>query len=204
MNDEARFRGSLALVSGLLTIIRLYSGWQARRLGGKVIARRAGRGWTALLWLLGGSAALTSALYVVAPTRIQWAALRLPAWARWAGVGLGGVTVLLFGWVHHTLGVNWSMPAEIKERQTLVTGGPYRWVRHPMYTTVFVWAAAFLLMSANWLIGGAWFGLGIAAVALVGREEAALIDTFGDAYQAYMRHAGRFLPRVRAERGVDE
>lgn len=204
MNDEARFRGGLALVSALLIVIRLYYGWQARRAGGRVIARRAGRGRTALLWLLGGSAALASALYVVAPARIQWAALRLPLWTRWAGIGLGGITVLLFGWVHHSLGVNWSMPAEIKERQALVTSGPYQRVRHPMYTTIFVWAAAFLLVSANWLIGGAWFGLGIAAVAVVRREEEALIDTFGDAYRAYMRRTGRFLPRVRAERGADE
>lgn len=197
MNNEAIARGVLALVSGLLGAIRVYYGWRARRSGGKVVVRRAGRGRTVLLWLFGGAAMLMSALYVVAPARMRWAALGLPAWARWAGVGLGGVTVLLFGWVHHTLGANWSMPAEIKDRQTLVASGPYRWVRHPMYTTIFAWAAAFLLMSANWAIGGAWFGLGIVAAALVPAEEAALIAKFGATYRAYMRRTGRFLPRLR-------
>lgn len=196
MND-AIFRGSLALVSGLLTVIRLFYGWRARQRGGKVIARRASWGRTAVLYLLGGAAALASIMYIVAPKRLGWAALRLPAWARWLGIGLGGVTVHLFGWVHHTLGANWSMPAEIKERQTLITRGPYRWVRHPMYTTIFLWAVAFLLMSANWLVGGAWFGLGLVASAVVHVEEVALIDTFGEAYRVYMRRTGRFLPRLR-------
>ena len=191
------FRVALALLSGLLSAIRLYYGWQARRSGGKVIARRAGWGRTALLWLLGGAAALASLLYVVAPARISWAMLRFPAWMRWLGLGLGSVTVLLFGWVHHTLGTNWSMPAEIKERQMLITSGPYHWVRHPMYTTIFVWAAAFLLLSANWLVGGTWFGLGLVASVVVHVEEAALIDTFGEAYRVYMRRTGRFLPRLR-------
>lgn len=197
MNNEAIFRGGLALVLGLLGAIRVYYGWRARRSGGKVVSRRAGWGRTALLWLFGGAATFMSALYVVAPEPMRWAALGLPAWARWAGVGLGGVTVLLFGWVHHTLGANWSMPAEIKERQTLVTDGPYRWVRHPMYTTIFAWAAAFLLMSANWAIGGAWFGLSVVAAALVPAEEATLIARFGATYRAYMRRTGRFLPRLR-------
>ena len=195
MNDTL-FRGSLALASGLLSAVRLYYGWRARRVGGRVIARRVGRGWTALLWLNGGAAALASILYVVAPRRIRWAALPLPGWARWLGVGLGGITVLLFAWVHRTLGANWSMPAEIKERQTLITSGPYRWVRHPMYMTIFVWAVAFLLMSANWLVGGAWLGLGLVASALVHVEEATLLDTFGATYRAYMRRTGRRLPRL--------
>ena len=94
MNEEV-FRGSLALVSGLLTTIRLLYGWQAHKAGGRVIARRASRGRTMLLYLLGGAAALVSALYVVVPKRVQWAALPLPIWARWLGVAFGGVTVLL-------------------------------------------------------------------------------------------------------------
>jgi protein-S-isoprenylcysteine O-methyltransferase Ste14 len=195
--NEPVFRGSLALVSGLLTAIRLFYGWRAHQRGGKVIVRRASWVKTTLLWLLGGAAAFASSLYIVAPEQLRWAALPVTSWVRWLGVSLGGITVLLFGWVHHTLGMNWSMPAEIKERQTLVTRGPYRWVRHPMYTTIFVWAAAFLLISANWLVGGTWFGLAFASAALIKAEEAALLDTFGDDYRTYMQCTGRLLPRFR-------
>lgn len=50
---------------------------------------------------------------------------------------------------------------------------------------------ALLLMSANWLIG-----LGVAAAMLAHVEEAALIDTFGNACRVYMRRTRRFLPRL--------
>ena len=196
MNEKV-FRGSLALVSGLLTATRLFYGWRAHQRGGKVIVRRASRVKTTLLWLLGGAAAFASSLYIVAPEQLRWAALPVTSWARWLGVSLGGITVLLFAWVHHALGTNWSMPAEIKERQMLITRGPYRWVRHPMYTTIFVWATAFLLMSANWLVGGTWFALAFASATLIELEEVALLDTFGEKYQAYMRRTGRLLPRFR-------
>jgi len=73
----------------------------------------------------------------------------MPAWSRWLGVALGIVSLQLFGWTHHALGRNWSTRLVIKEGHSLVTSGPYRWVRHPMYTAIFgSWLAIFLL-SAN-------------------------------------------------------
>lgn len=194
--DEIIFRASLAAVSALLALIRLYYGARAAQAGGRVLFKRAGRVRLALVWAFGGLAAAASAAWVLFPEGLAWAALPLPIGLRWVGVGLGLTTVLLFFWIHRALGDNWAMPGEIKERQTLVTGGPYRWVRHPMYTTLFVWALAYFLMSANGLIGLAWLGLGLTAAAMVGDEEAALIESFGEAYRDYRRRAGRFWPRL--------
>lgn len=194
--DEIIFRASLAAVSAALALIRFYYGGRAAQAGGRVLFRRAGRVRTALVWAFGGLAAAASATWVLFPNGLAWAALPLPIGLRWAGVGLGLVTIMLFFWIHRTLGDNWAMPGEIKERHTLVTNGPYRWVRHPMYTTVFVWALAYGLMSANGLIGLLWLGLGLAAAAMVDDEEAALIESFGDAYRDYRRRVGRFGPRL--------
>jgi len=58
------------------------------------------------------------------------------------------------------------------------------------------WALAYGSMSANGLIGLAWLGLGLVAAAMVGDEEAALIETFGEAYRDYMQPVGRFWPRL--------
>lgn len=55
-----------------------------------------------------------------------------------------------------------------------------------MYTTLFVWALAYFLLSANILIGLTWLGLGIVAAAMISDEEAALLETFGEAYQTYL------------------
>ena len=105
--------------------------------------------------------------------------------------------MLLFLWMHRAWGYNRAMPVVIKECQALVSRGPYQWVRHPMSTTIFVRTLAFLLMSASWFVGIAWLGLGIVATAIVGAEEMALTDVFGETYRGYMRRTGRFLPRVR-------
>jgi protein-S-isoprenylcysteine O-methyltransferase Ste14 len=189
------FRASLAVVSVLLALIRFYYGWQAAGSGAKILYRRAGKVRTILVWMLGILAASASVLWVIAPGWMAWAAIPLPMVLRWSGITVGAITVLLFFWVHRTLGENWAMPGEIKERQTLMTTGAYRWVRHPMYTTLFVWALAYFLMSANVFIGLAWLGLGIVAAAMVGDEEAALLETFGEIYQTYLQEVGRFWPR---------
>lgn len=194
-SDDLIFRVSLAGVSVSLALIRFYYGWLATQEGAKIVSRRAGKVRSVLVWVLGVLAAAASVLWVIAPGRLAWAALPLPTALRWSGIALGILTILLFLWVHRALGENWAMPGEIKERHTLITHGPYRWVRHPMYTTLFVWALAYFLMSANVLIGLAWLGLGIVAAAMVSDEEAALLETFGKSYRAYMQQVGRFWPR---------
>ncbi|HQZ84897.1 MAG TPA: isoprenylcysteine carboxylmethyltransferase family protein, partial [Actinomycetota bacterium] len=126
-----------------------------------------------------------------------WAALPIPTGWRWVGVGLGVVGTVLLLWVHHTLGRYFSVPGVMKERQELITAGPYRWVRHPMYTILLLVAIVYFLISANWFIGVIWLGWIVGTVASMLRdEEAALIDRFGDKYKVYMRRTGRFLPRV--------
>lgn len=195
-NSEFIFRGSVAIISTLLAAIRLAYGWQAGALSNMISTRQADKFNAPLLYFFGLLGAVTSGLYVVAPDGLNWAALSLPNWLRWSGVGLGGLTVGLFFWVHQALGRNWSMPWVIQADQTLVTTGPYRWVRHPMYSTLFVWALAYLLMSANWLIGAGWFGLGLVAVKAAAAEEMALIEKFAAAYRAYRQGTGRFLPRM--------
>ena len=120
--------------------------------------------------------------------------MSLPASLRYGGIGLGMATVLLFYSVHKSLGKNWEMPGVIKDRQTLVTSGLYRWVRHPMYSTLYVWAVAYFLLSANWLVGAAWLGLAVISTTMAAEEEAALIEKFGESYRSYMQRTGRFLP----------
>ena len=196
MTAELVFRVALAIVSLAVAIIRAYYGRLAIQSGGKVSFKRASRVRTVLIWLVGVTATSASSLYVVLPEWMAWAALPLAVVLRWLGVGLGILTVLLFWWVHRTLGKNWSMPGEIKEMQDLITDGPYRWVRHPMYSTLFVWTPAYFLMSANWFIGFAWLALGLLSAMMVKDEEASLIEKFGEAYRAYMKRTGRFLPRI--------
>lgn len=146
---------------------------------------------------MSGLATLGSVVaYLVAPQRLRRASLPLPGWLRWLGAGIGLAAVSLLAWVHRSLGRNFAPDVRIREGQVLVTGGPYRRVRHPLYTVFYLFALALFLVSANWGVGLAWLaGLTLVIGPRVRREEAAMTARFGNDYRTYMRRTGRFLPR---------
>ena len=199
MRNQAVFRVILGAMGAVGTLVRLYYMRKASR-SRQISRKREERLRIALLMSCNALGMIGGLVYVLAPQRMKWATLPLPTWSRWVGVGLGAVGGPLLLWTHHSLGKNWSATVEIREEQTLVTGGPYRWVRHPMYTSFFVNGLASLLVSANWVIGGGWLGQGIVAASRVSDEEAIMIEEFGDRYRAYMQRTGRFLPPMKLKR----
>ena len=120
----------------------------------------------------------------------------LPIWLRWVGAGTLPVFVLLISWVFRSLGKNLTDTVVTRAEHTLVTTGPYRWVRHPFYSAAFLFFVAASLVSANWYLAVA-AGLGGVLLAMRTRtEEAKLIERFGDEYLAYIQRTGKFLPRL--------
>ena len=77
---------------------------------------------------------------------------------------------------------------------TLVTSGPYRLIRHPMYSAALILTFAAALFAANVIVfvGGILMFTLLAARSQV--EERRLVEKFGDAYRAYQSRTGRFLP----------
>jgi protein-S-isoprenylcysteine O-methyltransferase Ste14 len=136
-------------------------------------------------------------LYILSPW-IDFAHLRMPVWLRWGG----GIILFLgdacFFWAHRTLGKNWSGVLEIRKDHTLVTEGPYRFVRHPMYTAFFLIGIGVSFLSANWLIAVSYLGSCAGVyVERVSSEEEMMLEQFGDAYREYMQRTGRLIPRLR-------
>ena len=126
--------------------------------------------------------------------------MRLPAWLRWSGVGLGVVAGGLLVWTLRNLGPNLTDTVVTRRAHTLVTTGPYRWVRHPFYDAVGLVIFANSLTAANWFLfsmGGLAF---ILMIVRTRREEEHLLARFGDLYRGYVESTGRFLPRIRATR----
>lgn len=196
MNTELIFRIALAVIGTTYTVIRIYYTCLAMQADRNFFRPRSDIRQLAF-GTLGFLNIVPTVIYVIAPEQLVWAALPLPSGWRWLGVGLGLVGIFFLLWVHHTLGKNFSVPGVTKEKQSLVTIGPYRWVRHPMYTALFLVTLVYFLISSNWFIGLAWIGWIVGTVATMIRdEEAALIEKFGDEYRAYMQRTGRFLPRV--------
>ena len=196
MNTELIFRIALAAIGTVYFGIRIYYTRKALQWD-KNFFRPRGDLRQLVFGTLGFLNIVPTVIYVVAPEQLVWAALPLPAGWRWFGVGLGLVGIFLLLWVHHTLGKNFSVPGVMKEHQLLVTVGPYQWVRHPMYTALFLITVVYTLISANWFIGVTRIGWIVGTVAsMVRDEEAVLIEKFGDEYKAYIQRTGRFLPRV--------
>ncbi len=141
---------------------------------------------------------LVTFAYLFRPRVLAWASFSLPVEARWLGAALCAASVPALWWVQQHLGRNFSGELRLRSDHTLVTTGPYRYVRHPMYTVFLTLLTGFLLLSANWFIGGG--SLAVVIVILIfrtGREEDMLLEAFGEQYQAYLNRTGRFLPRLR-------
>jgi protein-S-isoprenylcysteine O-methyltransferase Ste14 len=114
------------------------------------------------------------------------------------GAALLAAAVWLFWRSHADLGRNWSPTLQLREEHQLVTGGVYRWVRHPMYASQWLWIIAQPLLLQNWVAGPAGSLLFLPLYILrVPREEQMLLDQFGDAYRAYMAQTGGVIPRLR-------
>jgi protein-S-isoprenylcysteine O-methyltransferase Ste14 len=196
VNPEMGFRIILAVIGSVYTAIRIYYTRKALQWD-RNFFRSRGDLRQLVFGTLGFLNIVPVVIYIFAPQGMAWAALPLPTGWRWFGVGLGLIDFFLLLWVHQTLDKNFALPAVVKEHQTLVTIGPYRWVRHPMYTVLFLITIVYFLISANWFIGATWIVWIVGTVAgMVQDEEAALIAKFGNEYQSYMLRTGRFLPRI--------
>lgn len=199
MDSELAFRISAGLIFFALTMIRVYYTMVVTRLSSSYSINRLGKPRAFLGWLFYVSILLLAFVYIFAPGWLAWAALPLPSALRWFGVAAGVGGALLLFWVHYTLGRNFAAPGVIQLRQTLITAGPYQWVRHPMYTTFFVISLSTALITANGLIAVLCLFFGVLLPSIVKHEEQTLMEKFGDEYRDYMQRTGRFLPRWRAK-----
>src|SRR5262245_22454703 len=68
--------------------------------------------------------------YLIEPSWMEWGSMPLPNFVRWAGVGIGVATAFLLTWTFHSLGKNLTDTVVTRKEATLVTHGPYRYVRH--------------------------------------------------------------------------
>ena len=202
MNQDQTFRVVLIVVLLLVLPIGVYHRLKSQATREKLDRWQEGVFILATLRPLGMAFWLGLIAWMVDPGWMAWSSVSLPAWPRWTGVGVITIAGGLLVWTFRCLGKNLTDTVVTREKHTLVTHGPYRWVRHPFYDSGALLMAAVSLIAANWflLLTG-----GLALVLLVVRtrtEEEKLLARFGEPYRAYMKRTGRFLPRPRANRRV--
>jgi protein-S-isoprenylcysteine O-methyltransferase Ste14 len=196
MNTENTYRFAALGVFLLGALISTFYRRRADRETGERISPRA-EGLPIMIALRFVGLALWAAVfaYLINPAWMKWSQVDLPSWLRWLGLALGLAADALSYWVFSNLGNNVSPTVATRASHQLVTGGPYRWVRHPLYSMGMLAYLSFALLSASWLI--ALLSIAVFAVLTIRlpQEEAHLIERFGDDYRAYMDRTGRFLPR---------
>ena len=155
------------------------------------------------LFIAGTFNSLSIVIYALAPNWIAWGDAFLPDWLRWVGVGLCLASVMLVLWCDRHLGRNFSRVLRIRKEHSLVKTGPYRWVRHPIYTSGILFLIGIFLVTSNYFVGLCWSGLLVFYLRRIPKEEAMMISAFGDAYREYANHTGRLLPKVGSRRRHD-
>jgi protein-S-isoprenylcysteine O-methyltransferase Ste14 len=180
----------LSALFGLLGV-GLRSWVHRRRTGRSPISGGAGMsGWMGL-----GALAL---LFVAGPVaELVFDASRLvdTDWLAAPGLALSvaGLGALL--WSQASMGDSLRIGVDPSERTDLVTAGPFRWVRNPIYSAMLVYVAgvALLVPNAASLVAFAVLALGLDLhVRLV--EEPYLVTTHGSSYTSYAARVGRFVP----------
>lgn len=120
-----------------------------------------------------------------------------PLWpSGWSLRGIGIVGGVVGLWALQIMGLRQvNVFPEVASQGKLIVLGPYRWVRHPMYTSV-------LLVTLAWVLGNPlpfrillWAGLVMTLVVKLRYEERLLLDRFPE-YEVYRRQTKRLIPFV--------
>lgn len=149
-----------------------------------------------LLALMSMGLLIIPLVWVVTPL-LNTSKMEFPVWLRIVGFVMAIASLFYFRWIHKELGANWSPTLEIRKGHELIQTGPYKTIRHPMYTQIWLWTIAQVFIVSNLVAGFS----GIIAWAIhyfvrVPREEKMMIEYFGDKYLEYMKKTGRIFPKM--------
>lgn len=112
------------------------------------------------------------------------------------GALMMGISIPLLYWVHHSLGRYFSARLVLQDDHQIIQNGPYRWIRHPMYTVGFCYLIGAGLLSKSMVVlilPTLSFGL---LVLLRVNDEEAMLEQTNPAYREYKESTGRFFPKL--------
>lgn len=115
-------------------------------------------------------------------------------WIEIVGLALVVSSILLKVRAYKALGRNWSAKPTIYEDHALITKGPYRWIRHPVYTSnIIMLLGVFLATSSiSLLIMGIFYF--VTDIIRGNEEEKKLTTKFGNSYTQYVSTVGKYVP----------
>lgn len=131
------------------------------------------------------------------PHALTWMYVPIPMTLRWTAVGLLLPALGFFTASFRALGSNYRGGVGLYPTHSLVTTGPYHYIRHPIYVAFIAIMGLVLLLSANWVLSLSGLLL-VASIAVVRIpvEERQLRDHFGTEWDAYSTRTGSIVPRI--------
>jgi protein-S-isoprenylcysteine O-methyltransferase Ste14 len=153
-----------------------------------------GKLFTLLLVAQGIYIVISLILYLFFSSSIILSQIPFPVWLRWFGVALGFLSVPFLVWVHYVLDRSWSVTLKLQTNHKLLTSGPYRRIRHPMYAVLIVYMLSWVLISANLLFLVYYILSVFLIVVRIPKEERMMLEKFGEEYRVYMKRTGMLLP----------
>ena len=130
----------------------------------------------------------------------DWLRLRiLPCnlWIENLGIAVTAAGLLFAIWARFHLGRNWSGQVTVKVGHELIRSGPYRWVRHPIYSGMILALIGTAINKGQ--LGGfvavvlLWIGFTLKSR----KEERFMATTFGQKYEQYSQSTGAIVPRLK-------
>jgi protein-S-isoprenylcysteine O-methyltransferase Ste14 len=147
-----------------------------------------GEGWLILQLVLFVLIAL-SAWFAVTRNEVP------PLWLRLIGTATRACGLLVIAWGSASLGAFLTPFPRPTDRHELITSGPFRWVRHPIYSGVLLTAFGACLLSGSWLALASSLALCVLFDLKSRREEAWLAERHPD-YLAYRASTRKFVPGI--------
>lgn len=197
MSDQIFPFQLVVYLAGIVAEIVIRVPFQQQRRKNKIVVNRTDAQETLLLVLLFLGSYFIPLFYIFTPW-LHFADYSLGKWAHWLGSIILAGAVLIFWRAHVDLGQNWSPTLQLRESHGLVTEGIYRFIRHPMYASQWLWVIAQALLLQNWIAGLSGIVCFLPFYVLrVPAEEQMMIEHFGEAYRTYMHRTGRLWPRWR-------
>jgi protein-S-isoprenylcysteine O-methyltransferase Ste14 len=194
------FRIAFWLLFGGMILMQVYFALRIRQAGERVAADRQAierEGWWYAI-VRGISSLLLIAflvLFGINPPWMKSLSVEMPNCLRWAGAALSAASFVLYGWSQATLGKAWSPHLQTRDKQGLITTGPYARIRHPIYLALIGFLTGIALVTTN-LFFIVLLLISIIVLALrIPKEEQMMIEEFGDEYREYIRQTGRLFPK---------
>lgn len=149
-----------------------------------------------------------NSVWIILGLSLSAAILPVVEWAYWhpgrhhdwaLSLGLlmivGGVSLRV--WAIQTLGDFFTATVQITTEHQLITRGPYAWVRHPSYLGAFLaMVGCAIILESWWVLPGVIAMMLYAYYVRIKHEEETLVNSFGEAYQAYQQQTARLIPFI--------